>query len=123
MVKRLKAQLCKCVLPYIRLPDSWKEFVIYLLGTAYLFAQNVRELASMERGFRNLRQQHMWGDVSGQEYRYQKSHIVTRTSVLEIKLNASQSRMNLVRAAQLLTKAPDLWTHLSVDDVQGERLI
>jgi hypothetical protein len=76
----------------------------------------------LERALANLRKQHIWEDITDQEYRDQKGVLERQVRALD---STSQSihLPNLSRAAGLLNDLPPLWTHPGVTDQQRETFL
>ena len=70
----------------------------------------------------NLRKQHLWGDLSDEEYRRERA-----TLERQLKLAARPSQPaqfpNLERSARLLEDLPALWLHPGVSHEQRESLV
>ena len=70
----------------------------------------------------NLRKQHLWGDLSDDEYRREREGLV-RQLKLVAKPSQSPQLPNLERAAQLLEDLQALWLHPGVTHEQRESLV
>jgi hypothetical protein len=75
----------------------------------------------IKRALENLRKQHLWEDISDEEYRIQKESLERDLK----SLTRSQTPVqlpNLERAAQMLEDLPALWNHPGVADEQQGHL-
>ena len=68
------------------------------------------------------RKQHLWGDITDEEYRQQKQDLERQLKPL-VQLPAPVHLPNLERAAQLLADLPALWKHPGVTDEQREAFV
>jgi hypothetical protein len=79
-------------------------------------------IQKIERALENLRKQHMWGDLTDDEYRQER---IALERQIKLVSPPPQPRHlpNLERAAELLKSLPALWSHSGVKDEQRESLV
>jgi hypothetical protein len=116
-VENLMSQFQEGVLPHMVLDQGWKTAVERALCQESETPNRGHEKARLEQALSNLRKQHLWGDITDQEYRDQKGVLERQVRALD---STSQSihLPNLSRAAGLLNDLPSLWTHPGVTDQQ-----
>ena len=121
-VENLMAQFQEGVLPYVTLDQKWKHTVMRALRQEKDAPSHDQEQARMERALTNLRKQHLWGDITDEEYRQEKQELERQLKAV-MPVGASVYLPNLERAAQLLADLPALWSHSGVTDEQREALV
>jgi hypothetical protein len=121
-VEHLMAQFQEGVLPYVTLDQEWEHTVISALRQEEGASSHDHEQARLERALTNLRKQHLWGDISDDEYRQEKEDLERQRRAVA-SFGLSVHLPNLERAAQLLADLPALWRHPGVTDEQRERLV
>ena len=122
-VSALVKQMGQRVLPDLKLDASWKTRVIAAL-------KNQDDPTDQDQGQRdrlgqaieNLRKQHLWGDISDENYRREREALERQLKLLA-KPTQTPELPNLERAAQLLDDLPSLWQHPGVTHEQREALI
>ena len=121
-VENLMTQFQEGVLPYIELDQEWQAGVTRALCQESQAPNNDYEQARLQQALANLRKQHLWGDISDQQYREQKGMLERQLRVLTATSQPIHLP-NLSRAAELLNELPSLWMHPGVTDQQREELI
>ena len=101
---------------------AWKTRV-----TTALIAQNPQEhdqgqQNQLAKAIENLRKQHLWGDLSDDEYRRDREAL-DRQLKLVVRPSQPPQMPNLERAAQLIEDLPALWLHPGVTHEQREALV
>ena len=81
-----------------------------------------QEQAKLERALTNLRKQHLWGDISDDDYKQEKQEL-ERHFRASAPATVPIYRPNFDRAAQLLADLPALWKHPGTTDSQRELFI
>ena len=110
------------VLAHVKLDESWINSVISMLHDKDEQDRFKEQRNKFQRALENLRKQHLWGDISDDEYRRNRT-------ALERQLRAISpppepvNLPNMERAAQMLNDLPVLWSHEGVNDAQREELI
>jgi site-specific DNA recombinase len=120
-IEEISQQFQGRVLRYLILPDSWE--------TAILAAMRQEEepvdktqIQRIERAVENLRKQHLWGDLSDEEYRQERIALERQIKLVSPSSQPKQLP-NLERASELIKNMPALWSHPGVTDEQRESLI
>ena len=121
-VEHLMSQFQESVLSYVTLDQEWEHTVMRALRQEKDAPPCDQEQARLERALTNLRKQHLWGDISDEEYRQEKQELERQRNRLT-PLSVTVPIPNLERAAQLLTDLPALWSHPGVTDEQRECLV
>ena len=121
-VSALVKQMAQRVIPDLKLDPSWKTRV-----TAALMAQDPQEHDQRQhdrlaQAIENLRKQHLWGDISDEDYRRDREALDRQMKLLAKPSQASELP-NLERAARLLEDLPSLWLHPGVTHEQREALV
>jgi len=110
------------VLSQVHLDDSWKSRVVAALRDGHepddYGAQRDRLSGALER----LRKQHLWGDVSDDDYRRDRASLEQQLKAISRDRTPPQLP-NLERAAILLNDLPALWSHPGVTSEQREAMI
>jgi DNA invertase Pin-like site-specific DNA recombinase len=78
----------------------------------------IRLVAALE----NLRKQHIWDDISDEDYLREKSPLQRDLKILETT-SMPKNLLNMERAAQFLNNLPALWSHEGVTNKQREALV
>ena len=76
----------------------------------------------MEGALANLRKQHLWGDLTDEEYRAERRSLQRQLKALTPPA-APVHLPNLERAATLLNDLPAMWVHPGTNDRQRESLV
>ena len=76
----------------------------------------------LRRALENLRKQHQWGNIYGDEYRTERSVLVRQLKLLDDAVKPRQLP-NLERAAEFLQDLPSLWLHPGVTHEEREALV
>ena len=110
------------VMPHLKLDAAWKTRV-----TIALMAQDPQEHDQgqqnrLARAIENLRKQHLWGDLSDDEYRRDREVLDRQLKVI-VRPSQPPQLPNLERAAELLEDLPALWLHPGVTHEQRESLV
>ncbi len=121
-VAAASTQFTKVVLPYLRLDGSWRDEILKALRNKGEPTGDTAQIERLQRALENLRRQHLWSDLSDQEYR-QERQILERQLKLLAPPSTAVQLPNLDRAAQLIDDLPALWGHPGVTDEQREALI
>ncbi|MBN2074541.1 MAG: recombinase family protein [Dehalococcoidales bacterium] len=122
-VEFLNQQFCERVLPYMKLDNGWQELIIKALRSNETETSHVPEQRNrIMKALENLRKQHIWGDITDEEYRKERTnlerqlkYIVPETKPVELP--------NLEKAAELMKNLPELWSNEGVSNKQRESLI
>ncbi len=121
-LENIMAQFHDGVLPYINLDNGWKNLVLNCLNPDKNTTSNNDTRAKIEQALKNLRKQHLWGDITDQEYHKEKQEMERELNSLAV-LNLPVDFSNLDKAAQLLSDLPSLWEHPGTTDRLRESLI
>ncbi|MFC1944660.1 hypothetical protein ACFLX5_04120 [Chloroflexota bacterium] len=121
-VEYLMAQFHDGVLPYVVLEREWKEVIIHALYQEGDVRSHGLEQAQLERALINLRKQHLWSDITDEEYQKEKQELKRQLKALMLA-SVPVHLPNLERAAQLLADIPTLWKHPRVTDEQREAFV
>ena len=81
-----------------------------------------REEQRFEQALKNLRNQHLWGDLSDEKYQCERN-APERQQKLTVRPAQAPLLPNLERAAQLLKELPAFWLHPGVTDERREGLL
>ena len=73
-------------------------------------------------GWRGLRKQHLWGDLTDEGYRVERQVLQRQLKALTPP-RAPVHLPNLERAATLLNDLPAMWVHPATSDRQRESLV
>ncbi len=76
----------------------------------------------MERALVNLRKQHLWGDLTDDEYKAERQSLQRQLKAFTAP-PAPVHLPNLERAATLLNDLPAMWVHPGTNDRQRESLV
>jgi DNA invertase Pin-like site-specific DNA recombinase len=110
------------VLTYIHLDDGWKDLIIAALRGNDEVKGNQEQRDKLLKALENLRKQHLWGDISDDVYRNERTSLER-----QFKVSNPDPRPpalpNLEKAAQLLNNLPALWSHQGVTNEQRESLV
>jgi len=117
----IEAQWRENVLPYIELDNCWRTAVMASIHENNRQDGSV-EKKRLERALENLRKEHLWGDLSDESYREERTALERRVKALALAPTTIQMP-NLDRAATLLNDLPVLWSHPGVTDQQREALV
>ncbi len=120
-VENIMDQFSIQVLPYLTLDKKWKDCIMGALNQDNPSAKGDIDATRLERVLENLRKQHLWGDISDQEYRQSKQDLERQRQALT-PLDKVVG-LNIDRAADLLNGLPSLWAHPGVTDKQRENLV
>ena len=121
-VENLSAQVQEGVLPYIALNRDWKSIFLNTLNNRREVPSDNDAHIRIERALKNLRKQHLWGDITDEEYRQEKQELAKQSNSIPLPIIPADL-INIDRAAQILSDLPALWEHPGVTDLQRELLI
>lgn len=110
------------VLANFRLDDSWKTLVIATLQTDPEVKDIQGQQNRLKQALKNLRKQHLWGDISDSDYRRERTALERELKIATPHPTPTHLP-NLERAAQLLDDLPVLWSHKGVTNKQRETLV
>ncbi|MBI4311717.1 MAG: recombinase family protein [Chloroflexi bacterium] len=119
-VDYLEAQWREGVLPYLTLDDGWQRGIAQALQDE-AGPSNEKDCRRLESALANLRKQHLWGDISDEDYRRDRDVLERQLKALAPP-GAKVHLPNLERAAGLLNDLPALWAHPGVSNEQREAL-
>ena len=121
-VENLMAQFHEGVLPYVELDGRWRSDIIKLLTAEDEQPNDAEQIKRLDRALGNLRKQHLWSDITDEEYRDQRHRIESQLRSLAPRQPVLHLP-NLERGAQLLQDLPALWVHEGVSDNQREEFV
>ena len=121
-VENLMAQFHEGVLPYVELDGRWRSDIIKLLTAEDEQPNDAEQTKRLDRALGNLRKQHLWSDITDEEYRDQRHRIESQLRSLAPRQPVLHLP-NLERGAQLLQDLPALWVHDGVSDQQREEFV
>jgi hypothetical protein len=110
------------VLSHLVLPDTWKSTILASIQQERGEEVKANEIPRIQRALENLRKQHLWGDISDEDYRKERATLERQMKILNTPPQTRQLP-NLERAAELLNNLPVLWSHLGVNDEQRESFV
>ena len=107
--------------------DTYPDPVYYCSTATQLTYREGRDDDDQDQGQRdrlgqaieNLRKQHLWGDISDENYRREREALERQMKVVA-KTAQTPELPNLERAARLLEYLPSLWQHPGVTHEQRE---
>jgi len=109
------------VLAHVHLDDGWKTLVEAALQVEPEVNDLQEQRDKLTRALQNLRKQHLWGDISDEDYRQERMLLERKLKIATP--NPSPTHLpNLERVAQLLNELPALWSHPGVTNRQREAL-
>ena len=115
-------QFANRVLPGMSLGAGWKAKIIEALREESEAPGDEQAVRRLQTALKNLRKQHMWGDIDDDEYRQERIPLER-----QLKLAAPTPRTfkvpNLERAAELLNDLSTLWSNPGVTLEQQEALV
>ena len=121
-VESLNSQFSDRVLQHLHLDESWKGRILAALQEEGPKPADQDRVVGLRQAIENLRKQHVWGDITDDEYRRERT-----TLERQIKLFTSSAQPgnlpNLEKAAGFLKDLPGLWTHAGVTHEQRESLV
>jgi DNA invertase Pin-like site-specific DNA recombinase len=121
-VDELISEFEERVVSHIHLADDWKNKIIQVLHKSSETKGNDQIRDRLMRAKENLRKQHIWGDITDEEYHRERSAIENQCKA--VSPNPQSSGLpNLERAAQLLTDLSTLFSHPGVTQSQRESFI
>ena len=121
-VENIMSQFQSGVLPYIQLDQGWKNLIISILENGNSAPPFADKYAKIEQAMKNLRKQHLWGDITDEDYRREKQELQRQTNNAATQ-NVPATVINFDKAAQLLSDLPALWKHPGTTDKQRESLL
>ena len=121
-VENLMAQFHEGVLPYVSLDAQWQDDVLKTLSHDDADDDLGERRERLVRALSNLRKQHLWGDVSDEDYMRERKSIQQEIDSLKPRREAT-SLPDMDRAAQLLQDIPQLWAHPGTTDHQREAMV
>ena len=107
---------------HLTLDNRWKDRINKALGQETASTKNEEQSEGFQRALEKLRKQHLWGDISDEVYRRERSD-------LERQLRSVQPRPttihlpNLEGRARFLNDLPALWLHPGISNEQRQSLI
>lgn len=124
-VEQLTHQFAQGVLPYVVLDDGWKQAITRAMHQhrPKAFEDEAQERNAVLRALENLRKQHLWGDLTDEQYRAERLVLERRIKALGPAPDVAAPLPDLERAAALLADLPALWSHPGVEDRQREVLV
>lgn len=121
-VVSLNKEFGERVLACIKLDEGWKDLIVAALRSndevKGIQEQSDRLLKALE----NLRKQHLWGDISDDDYRGERVSLERQLKVANPDPRPT-AIPNLEKAVQLLNDLPALWSHQGVTNEQRESLV
>ncbi|MCH8191316.1 MAG: recombinase family protein [Chloroflexi bacterium] len=121
-VASLSQEFNERVLTNLHLDGGWKAMIVSALQREGTRDDDGAERARLQRALENLRKQHVWGDLSDEEYRRERTAVERQLKIVTAD-NRPTELPNLERAAQLLSDLPSLWSHPGVTDEQRETVV
>jgi hypothetical protein len=121
-VADLSRQFQDRVLPYLVLPDTWESIILAAVQGENESKVETNDIPRIQRALENLRKQHLWGDLSDNDYRKERLALERQMKIISPPTQPSQLP-NLERAAELLKNMPVLWSHSGVTDEQRESFL
>jgi DNA invertase Pin-like site-specific DNA recombinase len=122
VVENLSNQFSEKVLPYMRIDRELKSLVHGELSQMPGAKSGSDETTRLERAMANLKKQHLWGDITDEEYKHEKRQLDQRLAQKAIRSTKDES-VDFARMELLLSEFESLWSHPGVSDEQRERLI
>ena len=110
------------VMPFLKLDATWKTRIIGALKGDQPPEQDQGQAQRLQRALKNLRKQHLWGDLSDEEYRREREGLERQLKLIIHPVQPSQLP-NLERAVKLLEDLPALWLHPGVTNQQREAFV
>ncbi len=121
-VESLSEQFAVRVLPSLSLDPGWKAQIIEALREEPKVPGNEQVMQRLQSALKNLRKQHIWGDLSDEAY--QQERITLERQLKLVTPSHRPSKLpNLGRAAGLLNDLSTLWSHPGVTHEQRETLV
>ena len=121
-VEALSEQFADRVLPGMSLGAGWKAKSSEARREEAEAPGDEQAVRRLQTALKNLRKQHMWGDIDDVEYRQERIPLER-----QLKLAAPTPRTfkvpNLERAAELLNDLSTLWSNPGVTLEQQEALV
>ena len=114
----LEKQLADGVLADFRLPDGWKALVLKALRGESVEGELRSDEERLTRALGALRRQHLWGDISDEQYKRERDQIRAQLRRVE----PAATSLDLDRAEELLSDSRRLWTHPGVTGAQRRDL-
>ncbi len=111
-------QLADGVLDHFLMPADWKAIVMRALAEGDEVDYDEARRARLDRALGNLRNQHLWGDITNEEYRATRDSLQVELRKLEVLRPKPESG----RAAEILSDMHGLWTHLGVTNSERQDL-
>lgn len=121
-VEKLLAQFNHEVLPYLKIDKEFEKMIFNSLPTGTDNALNDNTRNMLDKALKNLRKQHLWGDLTDEEYRYEKRELERQVNTLPQPI-ITPDIANLERVTQLLSNFSSFWEQPAVTDEQREALI
>ncbi len=63
------AQFRDSILPYFTLDDDWKSIIFNAMNKKPEVSTHDEDRNRIKQALKNLRKQHLWGDITDEEYR------------------------------------------------------
>ena len=121
-VENVMSQFQENVLPYFKVSEECSSKIFNVLSRENEGSSQENKRTALERAIKNLRKQHLWGDLSDEEYRREKRDLERQLSVVSHSA-IPKDFINLDRAVQLLSDFSSLWKQPAITDEQRELLI
>jgi DNA invertase Pin-like site-specific DNA recombinase len=121
-VDELNQEFGERVLTYIHIDEGWESLIVKTLGSKQEAKESQERRDRLTRALENLRKQHLWGDITDEDYRQERVMLEREFKMAEPNL-LSVALPNLERAAQLLNDLPALWSHPGITNEQRESLV
>jgi DNA invertase Pin-like site-specific DNA recombinase len=121
-VESLCQEFSDRVLAHVHLDDGWKNMIVAAMRAEPELKDLQGQRNRLTRALENLRKQHLWGDISDDEYRQERTALERQLKIVSHD-PVPAHLPNLERLAQLLNDLPELWSHPAVTNGQREALI
>jgi DNA invertase Pin-like site-specific DNA recombinase len=121
-VENIVGQFSERVLPYMVIDQDTKENVKQLLKQESNPTSNHGERQKIERALNNLRKQHLWGDITDEEYKRDKQDLNRQLSTA-IGVGQLDCEYDFDRIDLTLSNLRTIWNHPGVNDEQRESLV
>ena len=118
----LVSQFAEVAIGHLSLDNRWKDRIIKSLGQETASTKGEEQSAAIQRALEKLRKQHLWGDISDQDYRREHSDLDRQLRSVQPR-PATIHLPNLERGARILNDLPALWLHPGVSHEQRQSLI
>jgi len=120
-VKQLSQEFGERVLTHMHLDRDWKTLVVAALQGESQKSDSRGQQERITRAMENLRKQHLWGDITDDDYRRERTALDLHLKAIAPKVCTDLP--NLERSAQILNDLPALWSHPGVTNEEREALV